>query len=129
MAITERSRHHMIARLEATLGEEAAMTLAEHLPPVGWADVATRHDFDALRTEMNLRFEALDHRFEALDHRFDAIDGRIESSANSVRAELHESIGSLRSEMVSQTRHLLVAMVGTSASFAAVMVAAVRYWA
>jgi hypothetical protein len=40
MALDERSRHELYLRLEETLGPEAATTLMEHLPPVGWADVA-----------------------------------------------------------------------------------------
>ena len=52
MAVTEPSRHHMVEVLVERLGEEAAMTLVEHLPPVGWADVATRHDVEALRREL-----------------------------------------------------------------------------
>jgi len=44
MAISEQSRHELYQRLEEALGTAAASTLMEHLPPVGWADVATKHD-------------------------------------------------------------------------------------
>ena len=44
----------------------------EHLPPVGWADVATKTDLVALEQRLELRFEALDHRFESLEHRLRA---------------------------------------------------------
>jgi hypothetical protein len=46
MALDERSRHELYLRLEETLGPEAATTLMEHLPPVGWADVATKRDLE-----------------------------------------------------------------------------------
>jgi len=48
MALDERARHHLYLRLEEHLGPEAASTLMEHLPPTGWADVATRRDLDQL---------------------------------------------------------------------------------
>ena len=46
MAIDERTRHQLFLRLEEVLGDEEANTLMEHLPPVGWADVATKRDLD-----------------------------------------------------------------------------------
>lgn len=46
MAITEESRHHLYVKLESVLGAEEATTLMEHLPPVGWADVATKRDLE-----------------------------------------------------------------------------------
>ena len=48
MAIDERARYHLYQRLEEHLGAEAASTLMEHLPPTGWADVATKRDLDHL---------------------------------------------------------------------------------
>ena len=58
MAINERSRHDLYVRLEGLLGAEAAETLMEHLPRVGWADVATKRDLD-------LRFEAMEYKLLA----------------------------------------------------------------
>lgn len=58
MAIDERSRHRMYERLQEVLGEEEAATLMEHLPPVGWADVATKRDLDGLQNALLARFRA-----------------------------------------------------------------------
>lgn len=47
-AITERARRDLYEHAEETWGKEAADTLMAHLPPVGWADVATKTDVAAL---------------------------------------------------------------------------------
>jgi hypothetical protein len=52
MALDERARHELFLRLERALGPESAETLMELLPPVGWADVATKRDLDALRHQL-----------------------------------------------------------------------------
>ncbi len=55
MAIDERTRHEMYSGLEEKLGSPVADALMAHLPPVGWADVATKQDIAAL--EAVTRFE------------------------------------------------------------------------
>ena len=55
MAINQEDRHDMHQRLREVLGEKQAATLMEHLPPVGWADVATKRDLEM----QDLRFEAM----------------------------------------------------------------------
>lgn len=55
----------MYVRLEAVLGAEEATTLMEHLPPVGWADVATRRDLDHLQALMEGRFDTTEARLRA----------------------------------------------------------------
>lgn len=57
MALDERARHQLYLRLEEHLGAEAATTLMEHLPPTGWADVATKRDLDYLKVEVERLIE------------------------------------------------------------------------
>ena len=52
MAITEHARHQLYAKLESVLGADEAATLMEHLPPVGWADVATKRDLDSFASQL-----------------------------------------------------------------------------
>ena len=56
MAVDERSRHELYLRLEQTLGTTEADTLMSMLPPVGWADVATKHDLNALEDRLLATF-------------------------------------------------------------------------
>jgi hypothetical protein len=65
MQIDERTRRQMYEQLEAVLGAPTADALMEHLPPVGWADVATKADLNQLRLSM----DALENRLIAQVHR------------------------------------------------------------
>jgi hypothetical protein len=60
MAVDERRRHEMYLAFEELVGGEVAATMMEHLPPVGWADVATKHDVERevamLRADMGKEF-------------------------------------------------------------------------
>jgi hypothetical protein len=55
MPVTEAARHHPVSTLETALDPEAAMTLAELLPPAGWSEVATKADLDARFDRFYLR--------------------------------------------------------------------------
>lgn len=57
MTVSERSRKELYDRLEELLGPGEAETMMEHLPPVGWADVATRKDLELLEASMRAGFE------------------------------------------------------------------------
>ena len=65
MQIDERTRREMYEQLEAVLGAQTADALMEHLPPVGWAEVATKSDLAAMRVGI----EALEYRVLAQMHR------------------------------------------------------------
>jgi len=75
--ITESARHDMLTALEAAIGKEAAMTMADHLPPVGWADVATKHDLMALEERLTTKVEL---HLERTLHTF----------SNEIRREMHD---------------------------------------
>jgi hypothetical protein len=68
MTIDERARHQMYLKLEEILGPDEATTLMEHLPPLGWADVATKRDLDqfaaSLRGELRDGVKDLELRIE-----------------------------------------------------------------
>ena len=59
MAVDERSRHELYLRLESVVGQREADTLMSLLPPVGWAEVATKHDLE-------LELVSLEHRLVAV---------------------------------------------------------------
>lgn len=65
MAINEQSRHKLHGRLEQVLGADEAATLMEHLPPMGWADVATKRDLDLAKRDLDLRMDVLEQRLLA----------------------------------------------------------------
>jgi hypothetical protein len=59
VSVNERQRLELYERLGETLGKEHAEVLMEYLPPVGWNDVARRHDLDALRFELRAELAEL----------------------------------------------------------------------
>lgn len=62
MAITEDRRHKLYSKLEEVIGTENASTAMEMLPPVGWADVATKADLEHLRVMIAKEMELLELR-------------------------------------------------------------------
>ena len=62
MAVDERSRHELYLWFEQAAGRERADTLMSLLPPVGWADVATKTDVDHLRVATKTDLESLENR-------------------------------------------------------------------
>jgi len=62
MAVDEQKlRRSLHGRLEAALGPDEAALLMDYLPPVGWADIATKQDLAILE----MKFEMLEMKFDA----------------------------------------------------------------
>ena len=105
MAVDEAARHQLYNSLESKLGPEPASTLMSLLPPVGWADVATRQDLHAL--ENGLRGETAGLRGEIAELR-----GEMHQGFGDLRAELHQEIGALRTELHTSIRMAVLSMIG-----------------
>jgi len=87
MSVTERQRHELHEWAKRVGNEEVAATLMELLPPVGWADVATKRDLDHLGSQ--LRAELSEVRSEL----------RVEMSG--LRADVQRELGDVRSSISS----------------------------
>jgi len=131
MVVDERSRHQLYSRLEEVLGAEAATTLIEHLPPVGWGDVATRHDLASLEERIELRFARVDERFNLIDERFNGLEGRFDERFNSMDDRIRASASDLRAtfehELRSQTTTMVFGLVSVVLTMAALAFALVRF--
>jgi hypothetical protein len=93
----------------------------EHLPPVGWADVATKRDLDALEQRLGHRFETIEHRFETFDHRFESLEERIDLRSEALENKLLAAFrGELQTALTTQSRQLAIALAGTAAAVSAV---------
>ena len=103
MAITDAQRHRLHQRLEETLGPDEANTLMEHLPPVGWADVATRRDLDAATalTSSELQRSMAELRGEMAD-----LSGKLRGEMADLRGELRGEMADLRGELCGEMADL-----------------------
>lgn len=63
MAITEEERFELFERAKEVFGEQTAGTRMTLLPPVGWADVATKHDLERLSSELRAELHELRAEF------------------------------------------------------------------
>ena len=97
MAVDERGRLQLADAAKRAFGDDAGVTLMELLPPVGWADVATKQDLLSLEP----RFASIDSRLVALDTRM----GKVEDKLDDISKELRAQTWKLMT--------LMVAVVGT----------------
>ena len=108
MSITEASRFQLRTAIGQILSEEAADTLMELLPPVGWADVATKTDLQHLRNEMQADIKNLRDELKG-DMR--ALQLTIEIA---IEKRIHEQTKWLITTMIAMNTVMLAASVALS---------------
>jgi hypothetical protein len=118
VTVDEQRRLRLFEAVREALGEQEAATLMEYLPPVGWADVATKRDLDALGAE--LRGERAEFR--------GALRAEMAGFQSGMRAEMAEFRSEIRVELHDalreQTTRLVTWMIPTWLSAVGIAVAA-----
>ena len=123
--VTERERHTMLTTLDELMGSAVASTLIRHLPPGGWADVATKHDLVQLEDRLTHRMDTMlarefgtfrDEMRTELHGELGSLRSELHDGLGSLRSELHDGLGSLRSDLygeIGQIRTDMQAMTRT----------------
>lgn len=127
MAISEHRRYDLHQKLREVLGADQAAALMEHLPPTGWADVATRADLDQLGalTKADVQLSALQ-----LGARLDAVEAglgaRIEMAQLRTSEQLGRELSLVYKELASHTRTVTFACLGAVMTSSGLAFAAAR---
>ncbi len=128
MSITEASRFQLRTAIGQILSEEAADTLMELLPPVGWADVATKTDLQHLRDELKAEIHSLRVATKTdLQHLREELKTDIQHLRDELKADIQALQLSfettLEKRLHEQTKWFITTMIAMNAVTVAVAVA------
>ena len=107
--VSERQRLDLYERLGETLGKANAEVLMEYLPPVGWSDVARRHDVELLRADVQV------------------LGSELRTEMQTLGSELRTEMSSLRVELHEQLSRQLIWVVGTIMASVGVVLGLIAY--
>ena len=65
MEVTEYDRHQLFVWFEERMGPERAATMMNLIPPIGWFDLASKHDLTELEGRLDVRIDASLARLES----------------------------------------------------------------
>jgi hypothetical protein len=117
MSITEASRFQLRTAIGQILSEEAADTLMELLPTVGWADVATKTDLQHLHDELKADILNLRNEFKSDIH---ALRNEFKADIQALQLSFETT---LEKRLHEQTKWFITTMIAMNAVTVAVAVA------
>ena len=128
MSITEASRFQLRTAIGQILSEEAADTLMELLPPVGWADVATKTDLQHLRDELKGDINSLRVATKTdIQHLRDEMQADIKNLREELKGDMHALQltieATLEKRLHEQTKWLITTMIAMNTVMLAASVA------
>ena len=126
MVVEEPDRSALLRAVAQTLGQEAADTLSELLPPSGDRP-ATKRDIDGVLTAMNARFEGTDAQFEAVNAQLEALRAQVGGYGHSFDDKLDNVVDRITASferrisdaITTQTRTLVFSQLGALVVIAA----------
>lgn len=125
MSKQDRARTELHERLDDTMGQDAADTLMGYLPPVGWADVATKRDLDAAtaltKAEIHAEFglmraemrQELRSGLSELRTELQTDINQSRTDVGELRAEMRTGFANVEARFERSLRQHLIAVVGT----------------
>ena len=131
MAATQAQRAALYTSLVESMGEEAADTLMDQLPPSGWDQVATKEDLAGvelrLRAVLAAAVAEINTKFAETNGKLVETNARITESNAELRVAMHEGFAEAakeRAEIVkSQARQLYVVVATIAAATISIWIA------
>ena len=132
MAMTETQRTTLYNQLTGAIGEEAARTLMEQLPPSGWDQVATKDDIKASEQMFTSQLREAEGRLMTQiansetrqSSRIDATNTRLDDTTrelSELQREVRMGFAEMKLALARHTLWMAVAIVGMAASLAVPM--------
>ena len=122
VAATQAQRAALYASLVDSMGEEAADTLMDQLPPSGWDQVATKEDLAGVELRLRAAFtEAIaETNVKLADSRASLVEshGKLVESYAALRVEMHDGFAQAakeRAEIIKSQAKQLYVIVSTIA--------------
>ena len=131
MAATQAQRAALYTSLVESMGEEAADTLMDQLPPSGWDQMATKEDLAGvelrLRAVLAAAVAEINTKFAETNGKLVETNARITESNAELRVAMHEGFAEAakeRAEIVkSQARQLYVVVATIAAATISIWIA------
>ena len=123
MAATQAQRAALYASLVDSMGEEAADTLMDQLPPSGWDQMATKEDLAGVELRLQAAFTAaiaqINAKFAETNAKLVETNARITETNSDLRVEMHEGFAEAakeRAEIIKSQAKQLYVIVATIAA-------------
>ena len=104
MSISEADGTRVHELIKAATSDRVANNVMSMLPPVGWADVATKTDLESLRTDLGSKIGAVRTEMRS---EFSAVRADIRAMESNLRTEMHKSARSQTWALVAWTTGLV----------------------
>lgn len=113
---SERRRHNLYEEAKRVFSEESADELMSYLPPVGWADVATKADVGMIRLEMDALRAELRGEMAELRGEMAELRGETAAMGSELRGEFKADLADAVDRLRTWTLGTMVALTGMVAA-------------